>query len=98
MAISNFLVDYQGYLNPCHKCRFKKWNMLLDDFNTAWDDYESLLKEKTSKNNRCMKCKYLMMCSPCVVVNFLSTGDYNMPSDTICKLTHLRVDMCNSIE
>lgn len=72
--------------------------MLLDDFNTAWDDYESLLKEKTSKNNRCMKCKYLMMCSPCVVVNFLSTGDYNMPSDTICKLTHLRVDMCNSIE
>lgn len=52
MAISNFLVDYQGYLNPCHKCRFKKWNLLSDDFNIAWADYKLLLKEKASKNNK----------------------------------------------
>lgn len=96
MAISNFLVDYQGYLNPCHKCRIKKWNLLSDDFKTAWDDYASLLKEKASKQNKCLKCKYLMMCSPCVLVNYLSTGDYNMPSDTVCQLTKLRVAMCNS--
>lgn len=96
MAISNFLVDYQGYLNPCHKCRFKKWNLLSDNFKTAWDDYASLLKERASKNNKCLKCKYLMMCSPCVVVNYLSTGDYNTPADTVCQLTHLRVNMCNS--
>lgn len=98
MAISNFLVDYQGYLNPCHKCRFKKWNLLLDDFKTAWDDYASLLKEQASRNNKCLKCKYLMMCSPCVVVNYLSTGDYNTPSETMCHLTHLRVKMCKSPE
>ena len=58
MAISNFLVDYQGYLNPCHKCRFRKWNLLSDDFKTAWDDYKSLLKEKASKNNKCLKFKF----------------------------------------
>ena len=98
MAISNFLVDYQGYLNPCHKCRFRKWNLLSDDFKTAWDDYKSLLKEKASKNNKCLKCKYLMMCSPCVIVNYLSTGDYNTPAETVCKLTHLRVNMCNSFD
>ena len=96
MAISNFLVDYQGYLNPCHKCRIKKWNLLTDDFKKSWDDYEKLLKKRASKNNRCLKCKYLMMCSPCVLVSYLSTGDYNTPSDTVCKLTHLRVNMCNS--
>lgn len=94
MAISNFLIDYQGYLNPCHKCRFKKWNLLECDFKTAWDEYAFLLKEKASPNNKCLKCKYLMMCSPCVQVNFLSTGDYNVPADTVCQLTHLRVKMC----
>lgn len=96
MAISNFLVDYQGYLNPCHKCRIKKWNLLLSDFKTAWDDYASLLKEKASKDNKCLKCKYLMMCSPCVVVSYLSTGEYNIPDETVCQLTHLRVAMSNS--
>lgn len=60
MAISNFLVDYQGYLNPCHKCRIKKWNLLVDDFKTAWDDYQSLLKEKASVDNKCLKCQYLV--------------------------------------
>lgn len=94
MAISNFLVDYQGYLNPCHKCRFKKWNLLLTDFKTAWDDYASLLKERASKRNKCLKCKYLIMCSPCVMVNYLSTGDYNTPAESVCELTHLRVNMC----
>lgn len=98
MAISNFLVDYQGYLNPCHKCRIKKWNLLSDKFEVAWDDYKSLLREKASKNNKCLKCKYLMMCSPCVLVNYLSTGDYNTPAENVCKLTHLRVEMGDSID
>lgn len=96
MAISNFLVDYQGYLNPCHKCRIKKWNLLSDDFDIAWDDYKSILRIKASRDNKCLKCKYLMMCSPCIIVNYLATGDYNTPADNICRLTHLRVDMCKS--
>lgn len=94
MAISNFLIDYQGYLNPCHKCRIKKWNLLENDFETAWDDYKSLLKLKASKENKCLKCKYLMMCSPCVIVNHLATGDYNKPAESVCKLTHMRFEMC----
>ena len=93
MAISNFLVDYQGYLNPCHKCRIKKWNLLTDEFEMAWNDYGELLKKKTSPNNKCVNCKYLMMCSPCAVVNYLSTGDYNTPSEGVCQLTHLRANM-----
>lgn len=97
MAISNFLVDYQGYLNPCHKCRIKKWNLLTDDFATAWDSYKSLLSIKASPDNKCLKCKYLMMCSPCIIVNYLSTGDYNTPADTVCKLTKLRVSMVNTM-
>ena len=74
----------------------KKWNLLTDDFETAWNDYASLLKERASKNNKCLKCKYLMMCSPCVVVNYLSTGDYNKPAETVCRLTQMRVEMSHS--
>lgn len=98
MAISNFLVDYEGYLNPCHKCRYKKWNLLEYDFKTAWAGYAYLLQEKSSPYNKCLSCKYLMMCSPCVQVNFLSTGDYNVPSDNVCRLTHLRVKMCEEMD
>lgn len=96
MAISNFLVDYQGYLNPCHKCRFKKWNLLNCDFQTAWNDYTYLLKERASPNNKCLQCKYLMMCSPCVLVNYLSTGDYDTAPESLCRLTHLRAEMAQT--
>lgn len=51
-----------------------------------------LRKEKAEETNKCIKCDYVMMCSPCILVNFLSTGNYNIPSDTVCRLTHMRVD------
>lgn len=91
MAISNFLVDYQGFLNPCHKCRTKKWNLLVDDFQEAWDDFGKLRLMKVSEDYKCINCKYLMMCSPCVMVNYLTTGSYTTPPDTVCKLTNMRV-------
>ena len=93
MAVSNFLIDYRGYINPCHKCRIEKWNLLTVDLKTAWDDFGNIRKIRTASYNKCIKCKYVMMCSPCVLVNYLSTGDYNVPPDTVCKLTHMRVKM-----
>lgn len=92
MAVSNFLIDYQGFINPCHKCRFKEWNLLNCDLRTAWDFYGKMRKKRASSENKCLKCKYLMMCSPCVMVNYLSTGDYNKASDTVCTLTHMRAN------
>ena len=91
MAITNFLIDYEGYINPCHKCRYKKWNILSCEFKDAWEDYAKLLKLKTTENSKCNNCPYLMLCSPCVIVNYLSTGDYNTPSDDVCELTKERV-------
>lgn len=94
MAMSNFLIDYRGYINPCHKCRYNQWNLLDCNFNEAWDYYACKLKEKANKNNKCLTCKYIMMCSPCVRVNELTTGDCNIVPDTVCMLTHERVKMC----
>lgn len=93
MAVSNFLIDYRGYINPCHKCRMEKWNLLNCSLKEAWDDFGNIRKQKAATYNKCIQCKYIMMCSPCVLVNYLSTGDYNIPSDTVCKLTHMRVEM-----
>ena len=92
MAVSNFLIDYKGYLNPCHKCRIYKWNLLTCDFDEAWDDFGSLREIRISTENKCAKCKYLMMCSPCVMVNYLSTGSYTTAPETVCKLTYKRVE------
>lgn len=95
MAISNFLIDYRGYLNPCHKCRFSDCNLLEWEFKDAWEYYGYKLKEKADKKNKCLTCKYIMMCSPCVMVNYLSTGDYNKVPDTVCSLTKARIQMAN---
>lgn len=91
MAVSNFLIDYQGFVNPCHKSRIKKWNILSCSMEEAWDDFGKFRNELAAKYNKCVRCEYLMMCSPCILVNKLSTGDENIPSDTVCKLTHMRV-------
>lgn len=95
MAKSNFLIDYKGYLNPCHKCRFVECNLLEWEFEDAWNYYGKKLKEKADINNKCLSCKNIMMCSPCVMVNYLSTGDYNKVPDTVCSLTKARIQMAN---
>lgn len=97
MAVSNFLIDYKGYINPCHKSRIKKWNLLSCTMEEAWEDFGSYRKMMASSENKCIRCKYLMMCSPCVLVSKLSTGDENIPSDTVCKLTHMRVEAARNM-
>ncbi len=98
MAISNFLIDYKGYLNPCHKSRIYKWNLLNCSFDEAWEDFGLIRKEIANPENRCLKCPHIMMCNPCVIVNQLSTGDLNKAPESVCSLTKARVRLgvCSS--
>lgn len=92
MAKNNFLIDYKGNLNPCHKCRLEKVNLKTTDFKEGWDSFIDLLKIPFPKESKCRNCDYLLMCSPCIVVNELSTGDPRKVPDSVCQLTKLRIE------
>lgn len=84
-------IDSNGFVSPCNKMRLKKYNVLEVPLATIWEDY---IKEYANmlapKSYKCAKCSYIHICSPCPVINKLSTGDYVIPCAEYCELTMLR--------
>ena len=92
IGTTSFLIDYRGFLNPCNKARIEEYNLLYDDFTVAWNDYAKFKKIPASKNEPCRKCDYFSICSPCPMVNFMSTGNYSIPPQVYCDLAKKRVE------
>ena len=91
-------IDNEGYVNPCHKMRLKEFNILSNDLEYIWKNFQKYRKMKAPKNYKCAKCKYIHFCSPCPVVNYLENKDYAIPATFPCKLTGLREkEFSNSI-
>lgn len=90
IALTNFLVDSEGYLNPCNKLRTKQFNLVHCSFDEAWRAFEKYRTEKAPDNYSCPNCKLLGMCNPCIAENILFTGDPITPPEVNCRLTHLR--------
>lgn len=84
------IVDAEGYLLPCNKLRVKKFNLLRDDFDKAWDAYAEIKKIPAPSNFKCLKCKNISVCNPCPAQNYLATGYYEVPSSTECLLAAKR--------
>lgn len=91
MAVSNFLIDHEGYINPCHKCRFKEFNIMNNSLSDAWKYYAKYREMKAPKTLKCLQCDYIMLCNPCLRVNYLNTGSYTEVPDIVCKLTKMRI-------
>ena len=92
IGTTTFLIDYRGFLNPCNKARIEEYNLLYDDFTIAWDDYAKFKKIPAPKNETCRKCDYFSICSPCPMINYMSTGNYSTPPKIYCDLARKRVE------
>ena len=91
-------IDNEGYVNPCHKLRLKEFNILSNDLEYIWENFQKYREIKAPKNYKCAKCKYIHFCSPCPVINYLENKNYATPAKSSCKLTKLRaVEFSNSI-
>lgn len=90
IALTNFLIDSEGYLNPCNKLRTKRFNLLRCSFDEAWDAFAEYRTQKAPSSYPCPNCKLLGMCNPCVAENILHTGNPFRQPESSCKLTHLR--------
>ena len=92
IGMTTFLIDYRGFLNPCNKARIEEYNLLYDDFTIAWKDFAKFKKILAPKNEACRKCDYFSICSPCPMINYMSTGDYSTPPKIYCDLAKKRVE------
>jgi radical SAM protein with 4Fe4S-binding SPASM domain len=84
-------IDSNGFVSPCNKMRLKEYNILKTPLSTIWESYiQQYAKVLAPKNYKCAKCSHIHICSPCPVINKLSTGDYVTPCMDYCELTMLR--------
>lgn len=84
------VIDAEGYLLPCNKLRLKKYNLLTDEFDAAWDAYAEIKRIPAPSDYKCLTCNNISVCNPCPAQNFLSTGYYDKPCKEECRLAALR--------
>ncbi|WP_303871939.1 radical SAM protein [Acetobacterium wieringae] len=87
---SNFVIDSEGFLNPCNKIRINKFNLKVCGFDDGWNDFSTYSSIQASKDYKCRSCKNISICNPCPALNKLSTGEYEKPPKSVCDLTKAR--------
>ena len=92
IGTTSFLVDCEGFLNPCNKLRSKEYNLVNVEFDDAWKVFQEYPKLMASKDYACAKCKNISICNPCPAHNILSTGNLETPPNITCELTQKRAD------
>lgn len=85
-------VDSLGYVSPCNKMRLRDHSILQEPLAQIWEDYiERYAKLAAPPEYPCATCKNIFTCSPCPVINKLSTGEYHIPCKVSCELAKMRV-------
>lgn len=92
ICTTGFLIDDRGFLNPCSRYRLEKYNLRKQSFSSAWADIQNIKFTKAKKGYKCVKCKYLPICSPCTAQNILETGNINQPGKIRCDLAKRKFD------
>jgi radical SAM protein with 4Fe4S-binding SPASM domain len=86
-------IDCNGYVSPCNKMRIKEHNILEKPLSEIWKGYiEEYAYLLAPSDYKCAKCNHIHICSPCPMINKLSTGEYHIPWSESCRLTQMRVD------
>lgn len=90
IASNLFVIDCEGFINPCNKLRPHKFSILDCDFDEAWESYRKLKDIMATEKYACLSCKNISICNPCPARNYMATGDYETPDPNVCHLTTCR--------
>lgn len=90
IARSNFIIDCEGYVNPCNKLRTKEYKILETPFKEIWSQFAKYKKIKAPEEYPCLSCAYKVLCVPCPAENYLSTNSYSIPPKHVCLLSEKR--------
>lgn len=91
IARSNFIIDCEGFMNPCNKLRTREYKILETPFENIWSAFAKYKQMKAPETYKCASCEKRTLCVPCPAENFLATGSYTTPNPTMCKLSAARM-------
>lgn len=84
-------IDCEGYVSPCNKMRLREHNLLNETLPEIWQEYiQKYANMLAPKDYKCSKCTKIHLCSPCPVINYLTTGNHAIPWENNCELIALR--------
>ena len=90
IARSSFIIDCEGYMEPCNKLRLRKYNILEIPFSDIWKIFSQYKSIPAPASYRCPSCVYRVVCMPCPAENRLVSGNFTEPPEHTCKLAELR--------
>lgn len=93
IATSNFIIDCEGYMNPCNKLRTQKYKILETPFKEIWAAFAKYKQIKAPPDYPCPMCAYRAICVPCPAENYLSTNNCSTPSRQVCLLSQRRMEV-----
>lgn len=85
-------IDEIGNVYPCEFLRMPVGNIREGGVQKVWRESEKLqwLRSLTFGQTRCVECKLLPYCAPCIGRHYEDTGDIFTPSPQVCWEASLR--------
>jgi radical SAM protein with 4Fe4S-binding SPASM domain len=92
-GINSFHIDPYGRLSICNMVRAPSYDLTQGSFKEGWYDFlPSLREHECEEQNKCKDCRLRSMCNQCPGWSLLEHGDYETPTDYLCRVTHLRAE------
>lgn len=98
-GITKFDILPNGDIYPCsYVCGLNQYK-LGNVCKEMKIDTDKLIVLYTAKNQACDGCTYVKYClaTRCKYLNKLNSGDYNMPSDLMCRVENIKYRVCSSM-
>lgn len=92
IARSSFVIDCEGYANPCNKLRPRKYKMLEMPFDEIWEAFAAYKKMSAPADYLCPTCPKRTICMPCTAENLLTNDTWHIPPENTCILAGKRMN------
>lgn len=90
---SSFRIDPFGNLHFCLVTRIPYYNLRKGTFKEGWQKIFLEIKSlKVKGNYKCQRCELFTLCDQCPGWSQLEGGNWQTPSEFLCKVTHLRIN------
>lgn len=92
IAQSSFIIDCEGYMEPCNKLRLKRYKILECGYQPIWAEFAKYKQMKAPASFPCLSCDLRSLCTPCPAENLLTNGKLDLPAQHMCKLAKMRMN------
>lgn len=89
-GVGNVFIGYDGKMSPCMTLRGKGIDLFDRGFDAIWEEWGERRKERFDEHFKCIDCKYMPLCTPCVEEFEQLNGSADRPIEQRCELAKMR--------